>query len=130
MFLRGVIDSRVYHLSKSLENRATRRMPAARRPDTDPDDPPEVPLADPAPEPGELVARVELRERVLALMEEQLAQDPAGLDVLECLDLGITVAAEIAEMTGRPVEDIYNAQRRFKRAAENVRKALGEGSKP
>jgi len=133
-YLRSIIDSRVSALVTSAENRRTRRVesavPVADGPEA-PDDPPEAQFPDPmSPEPGDVVATRELRDQARALMEAELGNDPSALSILECLEADITKPAEIAELAGVSVEEIYNAQRRFRRAAEKVNRNLGQRKTP
>lgn len=127
-YLRGTVSSRISHLVNSLENKKTRPAPQPMSSDDEPTTSFEdtVPGTDPGP--ADVAARDELRDRARRLMEEALDGDPDALAILECLDAGIIKPADIAELTERPVADIYNAQKRFKRARARVRKGIGKGS--
>jgi DNA-directed RNA polymerase specialized sigma24 family protein len=122
-FLKGVVDSQVSNLVRSAENRKTRRFPPPAKADGGPC---EYEVRDPWPDPADVVADEESKELFRTAIRSAVADDPLALEVLRCLDAGITKPSEMAEVLGKPVQEINNAQKRLRNKVNKViKKAKG-----
>jgi DNA-directed RNA polymerase specialized sigma24 family protein len=85
---------------------------------------------DPAPTPAHRLESKELAARAIELLRVRVAGDALVAALVElCLEAGTDKPAELAEATGRPVEEIYNAQRRLAAHMAAVRQEI-EGDAP
>lgn len=125
VFLRGVVDSLISNLVRSLENRRTRRIghPDPAEESSDPEG-----FAGREPGPVELLVSREDQEAFRAAVIKALEGDGEAFQVLECLEAGITKPAEIAAYLGLPVSEINNTQRRLRRKLGSF-KPKGKGGR-
>jgi DNA-directed RNA polymerase specialized sigma24 family protein len=110
-FLKGVVDSQVSNLVRSAENRKARRFPSPAEADGEPC---EYEVRDPWPDPADMVADEESMELFQKAIRAALKDDTLALEVLRCLDADITKPSEMAEVLGRDVHEINNAQKRLR----------------
>jgi DNA-directed RNA polymerase specialized sigma24 family protein len=124
-FLRGVVDSLISSLVRSLENRKSRRIGPPRAED---ESSAVQDFADWVADPAELVVRREEQEAFRTAALKALEGDEQAYEVFECLEADITKPADIAEYLGVPVEEIYNVQKRLRRKLDILRpKGKGGG---
>lgn len=120
-FLKGVIDSKVSHLSRSIDNRRSRAMPH-----TVDESGRETPLDPPGGEtaPDVALAAQEDMDALRSTVVGAIGDDPLAKDLLECLDAGIEKPADIAVVLEIEVEAVYAARQRMKRAILRADPAL------
>jgi len=121
-FLRSVVDSKVSHLAKSLENRLSRRSPAAQ---TDDDPPIEQLVRDPRGDPQTVHGNQEAADNFRAMIRAEILGDDLAEGILNCLEQQITKPSEMAVLLDVTVEEINNAQKRLRRKVEKMMKAKG-----
>ncbi len=75
-----------------------------------------APGVDPEPKTGKdcVLSAEEIEER-WAAAKEAIGDDKEALDYIEAVRLGLEKPAEIAEMTGIPIERVYELPRKFKK---------------
>ena len=72
--------------------------------------------------------RLEAEERVLQMLAAECSGDPVLARVLQVMREYDAGPAEISEITGLPVKEVYNAAKRLDRKITLVRKRLGAGT--
>lgn len=133
-YLMDVIDSLLYHLAHSPDNKIFTRIPdkglgeweaglKLRTADTEW-------LARTSRSPEELLLqreRAELEDRALDMLEEEAAGDKVLSKVIRAMreSEGPAEASDVAKATGIPIKDVYNANKRLDRKAEEVFRKLG-----
>lgn len=139
-YLMDVIDSLLNHLATGKENTLLTRMPRSgseagaaweagtptRQPDT-------AWLAQPAlPPEAALLAKEEAQrnDRVLARLIQESSTDPELTQIIRAMQDGYGKAGEIAQVTGIPVTEVYNAMKRLDRKVIRVRQHLQELERP
>lgn len=115
-FLRNVVKSLVSHLSEAADTRRLQPMPQTKQDGAD-DSVDMEPEGD-EPDPLENCIKNEIVEKLKIVAGQE--EDPLVVDILECLDAGITKPAAIAELLDVEVKMINNAQKRLWRKAEKV----------
>ena len=120
-FLRSSIKSEINHLAESLDNVRGRRL-AAPHNITEPEITYEPPGTE--PDPLSVVADDEWRQRYRAAVWRALDGDSLLLDLLRCYEAAVTKPGEIAQRLGRPISQIYDALRRFRRKLADVDAAM------
>lgn len=114
-FLAGVVDSKLSHLSRSLENRSVRGgdwgAGSGAHPDLIPSD---------AHPPDTHLSAEEERDKLQAIVLSLVKGDVLLEQVVDCLTEGITKPAEMATRIGVEVREIYNAQKRLRHRAESA----------
>ncbi|MGD9691399.1 MAG: hypothetical protein AB7G17_00995 [Phycisphaerales bacterium] len=129
-FLRGVVDSLVSHLVKSIENRTVREAPVAAAAQIG------APYLESqvqargldAQTPLELCVDKDWRAKFQTAIFTEVEGDPLLDDLLQCFGAGLT-PAETAELLSVPVEDVYNAQKRLARKLDKVCSKLARSAK-
>jgi DNA-directed RNA polymerase specialized sigma24 family protein len=118
-FLMGVVDSKLSHLCRSVENRVARVSdPAAH-------DGPELQgLACSESPPEQTSAEMEELARLQAAIAREIEEDPIAVRVLECLKADVIKPVAIASRLGINVRHVYNAQRRLRHKIETVLRNL------
>jgi len=126
-FLKGVVDSKVNHLVTSVEGQKTRRL----LPPVEGKDPMESmqALDLDGGNPQTIVAEKEVAERFRGLVLAEIKGDELVERLFECLDAEIEKPAEIADLLGVAVQEIYNAQKRLATKAEKALQKHRKGSK-
>ncbi len=123
-FLRSVVDSKVSHLARRMENKLGRRMLVA----ADADDPsPAYEVADPDPDPETVCADKESQAKFRSAVLTAIQGDALVEGVFSCLEADITKPHEMAELLDTRVKEINNAQKRLRRKVEQVMKSLADG---
>lgn len=120
-FLRSIIKSDINHLAESLDNVHGRRLITASEQDET-----EI-VYEPAgaePDPLSVVIDEEWREQYRAAVLRELNGDPLLTDLLRCYEAAVTKPREIARRLARPVAEIYDALKRFRRKLTNVDTAM------
>ncbi len=115
-YLRNVVRSLVSHLVGAADTRRVRPMPQMSEDDAD--GPVDMEPEGDEPDPLENCIKNEIVDKLKAAAAQE--QDPLVVEILECLDAGITKPAEIAEVLDVEVKTINNAQKRLWRKAERV----------
>lgn len=117
-FLCSTVDSLVYHLVHGDENTDSRTMPVTRTGDEIKSD---VGLTKSGP-----FQQAVFNEDVSVyreLIRQHLPKDdPIVHEIFAAVEIGCKKPTEIAEMLGCPVKEIYNAQKRYRRAVETAEK--------
>ena len=116
-FLKGVVDSLISSLVRSVENCLTRRHGPS---ETGDGSPVTHEIAGREQEPIDPATSREDREAFRAMVFKALDGDDGAFQVLECLEADITKPAEIAAYLGLPVSEINNVQRRLRRKLGNL----------
>jgi hypothetical protein len=124
--LQGVVDSFVSRLVNGPENRKTRRLP---EPNESQATPPTDLIYDPYPPPDKIVADREYMTRFREELLKELDGDARAKDIFECLEAGWLKKQEMADYLGCPVEELYDAQKRFNRKVEKVRRKMNMGER-
>jgi hypothetical protein len=126
-FLQGVVDSHVSQLVNSAENKQSRRL-------TEPDENKATSAADliydPYPPPDKIVADREYMTRFREELLKELSGDARATDIFDCLEAGWLTKREMADYLGCPVEELYDAQKRYQRKVEKVRRKMNTGERP
>jgi hypothetical protein len=133
-YLMDVIDSLLNHLADSSENKIFTRTPdkgmgkweAGLKPRTADTEW----LARTSRSPEELLLqkeRAELEDHALDMLEEEVADDKVLSKVIRAMrdSEGPAQVSDIAKATGIPIKDVYNANKRLDRKAEEVFKKIG-----
>jgi RNA polymerase sigma factor (sigma-70 family) len=116
-FLRGVVDSKVSHLVREVENRKSRRLAPA---DSGEEGVAAHSVASRELDPAGFVQDREAADRFRARIVKALDGDEVASKVLECLNAEYTKPQEMAELLGLPVSEINNAQRRLRRTVSGL----------
>ncbi len=125
--LMSVVNSKVSHAVELAQNRARRlpgdplraidRLGSAR-----------------SPRPDSLVEEGERLERLRARIKNDHANDKVALQVLECVEAGVTKPSDIAELTEVKTSEVNNAKKRLQRTVQAIqddtRKAEHGRSRP
>jgi len=114
-FLQSIVDSLIYHLSKSFESKRFRPIPVTT---TEQGDSEEVEFAGREPNPARISIHKDIAERVKGILAKEFKDDVVVNGILECFEADITKPAEIADLLEKDVKDIYNAQKRLQRVIE------------
>jgi hypothetical protein len=133
-YLMDVIDSLLSHLAESKDNTMLARLPAEGAEQTpslgrgfDQVEPGSAWLPQPGQSPeAELLAKeqAQLEDRAFEVLIEECDGDPVLKRMVEAIFDGRDKPSEIAEATGIPTREIYNAARRLDRKCEIVRRRL------
>lgn len=113
----AVVDSLISHLVRGWENRRQRMMPTVTRADGSEH---QIDPAGREPDPAQAAADAEEAAAYRAAVRAAVAQDPLAAAIFECLIGGFSTPAEMAELIGVEVEQIYTAKRRLCRAVDGV----------
>lgn len=103
----------VNHFVECAENRKSRRMP----------DPADgiaggFDVEGNAPNPFHVVANEEEAVRCRELVMKPIQDDPFIVEMFQCIEPGFVDPRDTAEVTGRSIEEIYTAKKRFQRAVD------------
>jgi DNA-directed RNA polymerase specialized sigma24 family protein len=124
-FLQGVVDSKVSHLAESAENRHSVRLPESLEGDSSP-----ILNVDHNPPPEADIAEKEELLRLQRAAHDAVAGDPLARSLFDCLNAGFEMPAEIADVLGISVEEVYNAQKRLARLVERELRGSRTRSRP
>lgn len=128
-YLMNVIDSLLYHLATSKDNTMVTAMPETQSAG-------EIPLqsradasamawqAQPPGSPEAILVHQEdeqHKERMLQHLRDACRDDPLLAQVVQAMQEGYGKPADIAEVVGHPVADIYNALKRLDRKIVRLR---------
>jgi hypothetical protein len=119
-FLRSVIDSDMNHLVDSIDNVKGRHLPAPEKSAAVATQ--YMPVST-QPEPATAVIDNEWPERQRKFHEQatsQLDGDQALVDLLECMEAGITEPLDIAVALGVTVDHINNEKKRLRRKLDKL----------
>lgn len=122
-FLCDVVDSKISHLSMSKENRVTRRVSSAN------DDDSELQVSDGRTEPATTLCNEEDLARLRGEVRAELDLDPIASRIVTCCEDGMKRPAEIADVLGIDVKDVYNGNKRLTRIFEQARQRLAARSR-
>uniref|UniRef100_UPI0015C40F58 hypothetical protein n=1 Tax=Candidatus Entotheonella palauensis TaxID=93172 RepID=UPI0015C40F58 len=124
MYLMGVIDSLLSHLSRHKDNTAVTAMPeTAEHLGRGEGDWQAQPLAD--PETALLVQEQKQYEaRAVQLLLDASQDDPLVSQIIRAMQAGHAKAGEIAEVLGIAVTEVYNAMKRLDRKIVRTREQL------
>jgi hypothetical protein len=135
-YLRDVIDSLLNHLAESPENRLLTPAPDADSPDAPAwetgsakRDPAADWLIPERPSPEAVLLRQEqvaTEDQALGLLIDECADDEILIKVLEAMLDGAETPAEISQLKGIPVTDVYNASKRLDRKLEVIRRRMAD----
>ncbi len=124
-FLKSVVDSKVSHLVRTVENRKTRRLGP---PNADDETSTTYQMVSSDPDPADVVAdndeALEFQKSVI----KALQGDEFAYRVMECLEAELT-PSEIAEYLGEPISEVNNAQKRLRRKVEKVQDTHRKGGR-
>src|SRR5262245_57013059 len=126
-FLRGAVDSKLSHLVTSADSQRARELVAT----VDGEDPLDsVPArGQGADDPETIVADREAAELFRKLVLPEIRGDQLVERLFECLEAGYEKPAEIADLLGVDVKEIYNAQKRLATKVEKALQKYRKGSK-
>jgi hypothetical protein len=116
-FLRGVVDSKVSHLVREVENRKSRRLAPA---DSGEEGAAAHGVAGREPDPAQFVQEREAADRFRARVFKAVEGDEIASKVFECLEAEYTKPQEMAELLGLTVSEINNAQKRLRRKVNEL----------
>ncbi|ETW99854.1 MAG: hypothetical protein ETSY1_13325 [Candidatus Entotheonella factor] len=124
LYLMGVIDSLLSHLSRHKDNTAVTAMPeTAEHVDRGTGDWQARPPAD--PETALLVREQKQYEaRAVQLLLDTSQDDPLVSQIIRAMQAGHAKAGEIAEVLGIAVTEVYNAMKRLDRKIIRTREQL------
>lgn len=125
-FLLSVVDSLVSQLVNSAENKKGRRL---KEQDENQATPAADWIYDPYPPPDDIVADEELVKRFRDEMLNELAGDVRAKDIFDCLHSGIVKKQDMADLLGCPVAELYDAEKRYRRKVEKVRRKMNTGER-
>ena len=114
-FLQSIVDSLIYHLSKSFENKRFKPMPATT---TEQGDCEEIEFEGQEPTPAKICVQKDIAEKVKGILHQGFKDDVVVNGILECFEADITKPADIAVLLEKDVKDIYNAQKRLQRVID------------
>ncbi len=114
-FLRSAVDSLIYQLAKSFEGKKFKPMPVAT---SDQEDREEIEFEGKEATPAKICVNKEIAEKVKGILSQEVKDDPVVNGILECFEAGITKPAEMAEVLGIDVKDIYTAKKRLQRVID------------
>jgi len=114
-FLQSIVDSLIYHLSKSFESKRFKPIPATT---TEQGDFEEVEFESREPNPARIFIHKDIAERIKGILAQEFKDDVVVNGILECFEADITKPAEIAELLEKNVKDIYNARKRLQRVID------------
>ncbi len=114
-FLQSIVDSLIYHLSRSFESKRFKPIPVAT---TEQGDFEEVEFEGREPNPARIFIHKDIAERVKGILAQEFKDDVVVNGILECFEADITKPAEIAELLEKDVKDIYNARKRLQRVID------------
>jgi DNA-directed RNA polymerase specialized sigma24 family protein len=123
-FLKGVIDSKINHAATKIENSRTRQL----APTADGKDPLEAIPDRAGSDPETIYADQEAGHRFRQLILAEIKGDDLVEKIFECLEAGIEKPADIAELLGMDVSEIYTAQKRLRTKGEKALKKHRQGS--
>lgn len=118
-FLKGVVDSKVNHLAVSQENKRSRRIEGDGVRES-----PAYLVPDKARGPATGAAEKDGAERFRVAIIKEIGDDELVQKIFECLEAEITKPAEMAEVLGRDVTEINNAQKRLRNRTTKAMSAL------
>lgn len=124
-YLKGVIDSDLYHLAKCEENTTLiNEIDVCKNPDGEkPFTLDDLPGAEPNPETLHILKEENERaEEFFFGFYDYLREKPVLQGIVECVDDGVTKSADIAERLGVHVKEIYNCFKQLRRKLEDFRK--------
>ncbi len=124
-FLKSVVDSKVSHLVKSIENQVSRRTAPSK---TDDESSAVYELSSSEPDPSDLVANNDEASKFQNLVCAELKDDEQAFQVFECLWADMK-PREIAEYLECSIDDVRNAQKRLRRKLEKVQDKYKKGGK-
>lgn len=124
IYLMGVIDSLLSHLSRHKDNTAVTTMPEHAEPvERGDSDWQAQPLAD--PETTLLMQEQKQYEaRAVELLLDTAQDDPLVSQIIRAMQAGHAKAGEIAEVLGIAVTEVYNAMKRLDRKIIRTREQL------
>lgn len=120
-FLKSVVDSLVNHLAESAGNRLERN-PGPPREGGDAGTLERRSTITPGP--LQVATDRDELARFQSAIRAALDGDSLAVEILQCLEQGFDKPSEMAELLGKPVKDINNAQVRYRRAVDRVRRQL------
>jgi DNA-directed RNA polymerase specialized sigma24 family protein len=117
-FFRGVVDSIVSHMAECAEKQRRHTCPPGANGQMPDFDPP----AEDDPEPSEILVREEEAAQFQELITKAAEKEPLALEMLDCALAEFTTPRQMAEVTGRPVEEFYRAKQRLRAFFETAQR--------
>jgi hypothetical protein len=125
-FLKSVVDSKVNNLAVCLENKTTRRLGLGENKDA----PKSSEVHDcEVIDPSQIAADQESAKRLRALILAEIGNDPMAEKVFECLDASIEKSADMAELLGIDIQEVYKVQKRLRSKAKKALQKHRKGSR-
>jgi len=123
IFLRSIVDSKIYHLYKSMNNRKIQEKPIPQV-ITENGVLKDIEFESSDADPARLCINKDIAMEAEKILAEEFHADDVVNKIIECLKAGITKPADIAELQGIQINEIYNAQKRLQRAVDKKLKGL------
>jgi hypothetical protein len=118
-FLKSIVDSRISQLVESFKRKKTAPLFIVT---DERGDCKEIEPEGKEATPVKICVAKDIVEKIKIILKEEFENDPAVNAILECLDAGIEKPTEISELSGVDIKEIYNAQKRLRRAIEQNKK--------
>ena len=123
--LRSVIDSLVSDCVRSKENRLERRQTTVPGGAGEQDEADVEPPSKWIPH-DQIVADQELLKEARKLLLAELGEEGLLPQLMECFEAGIESPADIAELLGVSVDEVYKAQKRYRLRAKKAWARVGK----
>jgi len=121
-FLMSIVDSLISHLADSFERKKMVPIPLATNEQGDCE---EIEFEGKEATPAIIYVHKDIAEKVKTILAEEFKDDSVINDkFLECLGAGYKKPAEISELLGIDIKEIYNAQKRLQRVIDKKLQSL------
>jgi len=120
-FLRSAVDSRISHLADTFKRK---KMVPLSVVTNNQEDGEEIEFEGKESTPVTLCMNKDIVEKVKITLAKDFKGDTVVSGLIECFEAGYTKPAEISEVLGIDIKEIYNAQKRLQRAVDKNLQSL------